>query len=130
MYNNLIYSRGTGNYTGCQVLIRQRLNKSACSSILNCTFDGVYQPNPISTSLKFVAFSAVYSAFVTLAPIIPLASDLNANYNLATTNLTQIQAAIETVCNQLWSNLTNPEPKYRPCEINIYILTSLSIFCP
>ncbi|UJR31782.1 hypothetical protein I4U23_019260 [Adineta vaga] len=110
---SLITFRGTGNATACRALMGSRLNKTTCSSATNCSFDGVYQPTPISTSLKFVGFSAIYSAFNTLAPFIPLSNDTSGNYNLASLNLSQIRTAIETVCNQPWSNVTNPD-RYRP----------------
>ncbi|CAF4001287.1 unnamed protein product [Adineta steineri] len=108
---NVTFS-GSGNYTRCQTLMMQRFNKTSCSSS-NCGFDGVYQLVPISSSLRFVGFSAVYSAFNTLAPYIPLANDSIGNYNLASTNLTQIQAAIATICNQPWSSVSNPS-SFRP----------------
>ncbi|CAF1074376.1 unnamed protein product [Adineta ricciae] len=110
---SLITFRGTGNYSACQELMRARLNKTACSTNGNCSFDGVYQPIPISSSLKFVAFAAVFYAFDTLAPFVPISSDSYGNYDLSTTNLTQIKAAIATVCNQPWLNVTNAT-RFRP----------------
>lgn len=99
----------------------QRFNKSSCSSSSNCSFDGVYEPLPISSSLKFIEISAFYSSFTTLAPSVPLSSDSNGNYQLSSTNLTQIHTAIQTICNQPWSNLSKPDTKFRPCKIYILI---------
>lgn len=99
-----------------------RFNKSSCSSTSNCSFDDVYQPVPISPSLKFIAISAFYSTFATLAPSIPLVSNTDGNFNLSSINLTQINTTIQTICNQPWSNLSNPDTKYRPCRIDIFIL--------
>jgi hypothetical protein len=112
--------RGTGNYARCRSLMRQRFDKSSCSSS-NCSFDGVYQPVPISSSLKFIAMSGFYSVFDTLAPNISLAADSNNNYNLSSTNLTQIYAAVEKICKQTWTNLINPEKTYRPCKIFFFL---------
>jgi hypothetical protein len=99
----------------------ERFNKSPCSSMSTCSFDDVYQPVPISSSLKFIAISAFYTTFTTLASSIPLSSDSNENYNLNSINLTQIKTTIERICNQPWSNLSNPDIKYRPCRIYIFI---------
>jgi hypothetical protein len=112
--------RGVGDYTRCQTLMRQGFNKSSCSSTSNCSFDGVYQPVPISSSLKFIGMSALYTTFQTLAPNIPLSSNSNGNFDLSTINLTQIQNAIRTVCNQSWLNLSSPDTKYRPCKSSIF----------
>jgi Golgi nucleoside diphosphatase len=116
--------RGTGNYTQCQTLIRQRFNKTSCTSS-SCSFDGVYEPVPILSSLKFIGISAVYSTFNTLAPNVTVSPDSNNNYNLASTNLTLIYAALQNICNQPWTDLVNPETKYRPCKIQIFILYNI-----
>jgi len=98
-----------------------RFNQSSCSSNSTCSFNGVYQPKPISPSLKFIGISAFYTTFTTLAPSVPVSSDSNGNYQFFSTNLTQIYTAIETICDQSWSNLSNPDPKYRPCRNYIFI---------
>lgn len=113
---NVIF-QGTGNFNQCRTLMYQRFNKTLCTSTINCSFDGVYQPIPVASSLKFMAISAFYSTFATLAPYIPLAPDSQGNFQLSSTNLTQINAAIQTVCNQPWSNLTNPDLNFRPCRM-------------
>mgnify|MGYP001068390730 FL=1 len=114
--------RGTGNYAQCQTLIRQRFDTTQCSSLSNCTFDDVYQPKPISSSLRLIAMSAFYTTFTTLAPSIPVSPDSEGNYQLNSTNLMQIYATIQMICNQPWSNLTNPESTYRPflCFNSVY----------
>jgi hypothetical protein len=96
----------------------QRFNKSSCSSS-TCSFDNVYQPIPILTSRKFLAISAFYSTFITLAPTLPISPDSNGNYNFDSIDLTQIYTAIQTICNQPWSNLTEPQTQYRPCKLDI-----------
>jgi hypothetical protein len=107
----------------------QRFNKSSCTSSNNYSFDGVYQPVPISSSLKFIGISALYSTFTTLAPSIPLASDTNGNYNFSSLNFTQLFATIQTICTQPWSNLSNPDLKFRPCKIlGILITFSFHLF--
>lgn len=108
--------------------MEDRLNKSSCLSTSTCSFDNVYQPIPISSSLKFIAISAFYTTFTTLASNIPLTSDSNGNYDLSSTNLTQIYATIKNVCDQSWLNLTNPEVRYRPCRFYISIEFVLCVF--
>jgi hypothetical protein len=100
----------------------QRLNKLLCSYSNSCSFDNVYQPLPISSSLKFIGISAFYSTFVTLAPSIPLVSDTGGNFDLSSMNFTQLFATIQTICSQPWSNLSNPDTKYRPCRIDMLII--------
>ncbi len=117
--NVRICYRGTGNSTQCQLLMRARFNKSSCSSA-NCSFDGVYQPFPLSSSLKFIAISAFYTTFNMLAPYIPLVSDSNGNFDLRSTNRTQIQLTIQNICDQPWSNLSNSDTSFRPCRISIF----------
>jgi hypothetical protein len=41
------------------------------------------------------------------------------------TNLTLIYAALQNICNQPWTDLVNPETKYRPCKIQIFILYNI-----
>ncbi len=101
--------------------MRERFNKLSCSSTSNCSFDGVYEPLPISSSLKFIGISAFYSTFTTLAPSVPVSPDSNGNYQFSSTNLTQIYNAIETICDQSWSNVSTTDTKYRPRRIYIFI---------
>ncbi|CAF0888067.1 unnamed protein product [Adineta steineri] len=103
---------GTGNYSTCSSFVQERYNTSVCTTP-NCSFDNVYQPKPIASTLKFIAISAWYSTFRTLAPNVTLSPDGNGNYNLSSTNFTQIRAAIKAICEQSWSDVPQPDP-YRP----------------
>lgn len=116
-----LFHRGTGNYNECQRTIRDRLNKSSCSSLLNCSFGGVYQPIPIPTSLKIMAMSAYYSVFNTLSPFLPLSPDASSNYDLSSINFTRINTVLENICSQPWGNVTNvssADLPFRPCKTN------------
>ncbi|CAF1925772.1 unnamed protein product [Rotaria magnacalcarata] len=103
---------GTGDYEKCQMTVKQRFNKSSCS-IQNCSFDGVYQPVPISSSLKFIAVAGWYSVFKHLAPHLPLLPNKDKNYELASLNLTRIKQAVKAICNQSWFDVHDPD-RYRP----------------
>jgi hypothetical protein len=81
----------------------------------SCSFDDVYQPKPISPSLKFIAISAWFSVFNTLAPNVSLTPNSDGNYDFDTTNLTEIKFAIAAICNQSWDEVVNPD-RFRPCK--------------
>ncbi|CAF4729649.1 unnamed protein product, partial [Rotaria socialis] len=99
---------GTGDYAKCQMTVKQRFNKSSCST-QNCSFNGVYQPVPISSSLKFIAVAGWYSVFKNLAPHFSLLPNKDNNYELTSLNLTQIKQAVKTICNQSWSDVHDPD---------------------
>ncbi|CAF4622894.1 unnamed protein product [Rotaria socialis] len=103
---------GTGDYAKCQMTVKQRFNKSICST-QNCSFNGVYQPVPISSSLKFIAVAGWHSVFKNLAPHLSLLPNKDNNYELTSLNLTQIKQAVKTICNQSWSDVHDPD-RYRP----------------
>ncbi|UJR14904.1 hypothetical protein I4U23_001888 [Adineta vaga] len=102
---------GTGNYNECVVNIQQRFNTSECT-FTTCSFDNVYQPKPIESSLKFIAISAWYSTFNNLAQNVTLLPNKDGNYDFNTTNLTQIKTAMKGICQQPWSDVSKPD-KYR-----------------
>ena len=114
----LLYSRGTGQYNACRALILERLNKGGCSSPANCSVDSVYQPSVNGLSLKFLAISAFYSSFNTLAPLIPLSANADKNFDLATMNFSQLFTAIRNVCTQPWSAINTSDYLYRPCKFS------------
>jgi hypothetical protein len=97
--------------------MEQHFNKSSCSSS-HCSFDNVYQPIPISPSIKFVAMSGWHSTFKDLAPTVSLLPDEDKNYNFTSVNLTQIHSAIETICKESWSHVHKPDED-RPCKFII-----------
>jgi hypothetical protein len=99
--------------------MEERFNKSSCSSS-NCSFDDVYQPVPIPPSIKFIAMSAFYSIFNNLAPNVSLLPNEDNNYELSSLNFTQINHAIEAICQQSWLDVNEPD-KYRPCMSKCFI---------
>ncbi|CAF4389379.1 unnamed protein product, partial [Adineta steineri] len=105
---------GTGNYSACSSFVQNRYDTSVCTTP-TCSFDNVYQPKPIASTLKFIAISAWYSTFRTLAPNVTVLPDENDNYDLSSTNFTQIRAAIKAICEQSWSDVNDTSP-YRPCK--------------
>ena len=119
----MIHFRGSGSYAECASAIRECFNKTICTSS-SCSFDNIYQPKPISPSIRFVAISAWYSTFNSLAPNVSLAPNQDENYDLNFVNLSQIKTAIAAICNQQWSHVPNPD-RYRPCRIKYY---SIQIF--
>ncbi|CAF5162192.1 unnamed protein product, partial [Rotaria magnacalcarata] len=117
---------GLGNSTRCSVLLQERLNESVCTST-TCSFNNVYQPKPISASLKFIAISAWYTTFQNLAPNVSLSPDQDGNFNFSKVNFSQIKAAINAICNQPWSDQLPPKDQYRPflCFNSMYHWTLL-----
>ena len=65
--------------------------------------------------MNFIAMSAWYSVFKTLALNVTLTPDEDGNYNFDTVTLAQIKHAIGTICNQSWDEIIGPD-QYRPRE--------------
>ncbi|CAF2709893.1 unnamed protein product [Rotaria sp. Silwood2] len=116
---------GSGNFSVCSDTVRERLNKSACTS-KDCSFNNVYQPVPIPPSNKFIAISAWYTTFNNLAPNVSLSPNKDGNFDFNSVNFNQIKAAIAAICSQPWSDMSEPD-KYRPflCFNSMYHWTLL-----
>lgn len=110
----MFYFSGTGKYYKCRKLMKQRFNKSICTS-QTCSFNDIYQPIPIPSSLKFVAIAAWYPVFKVLAPYLSLSPNKDNNYEFNNLTLSQIKYTIKTICNQPWPLVQSPD-KYRPCK--------------
>lgn len=65
--------------------------------------------------MNFIAMSAWYSVFKTLAINVTLAPDADGNYNFDTVTLAQIKSAISAICNQSWDQVIKPD-QFRPRE--------------
>lgn len=91
--------------------MKRHFNKLSCSSV-SCSFDGVYQPVPVSSALKFIGIAAWYSVFRNIAPSIPLLPNEQNNYEFTRVNLSQIKDAIKIICDQPWVQVHKPD-KYR-----------------
>ncbi|CAF3644356.1 unnamed protein product [Rotaria sp. Silwood1] len=116
---------GSGDFSLCSDTVKEHLNKTGCTST-TCSFDNVYQPVPIPTSTKFIAISAWYTTFSSLAPNISLSPNKDGNYDFNSVNFSQIKTAISSICNQPWSDIPEPN-KYRPflCFNSMYHWTLL-----
>ncbi|CAF4469820.1 unnamed protein product, partial [Rotaria sp. Silwood2] len=107
-----IGGKGTGNATACSLTVQDLFNKSSCSWS-SCGWNDVYQPVPIPNTLRFIAMSGWYYTFNSLAPRVPVQQNDQNNYEFGSTNLAQIETAINMVCNEPWSSVFSPD-KFRP----------------
>lgn len=140
---------GSGNGSECRKQIEAQINKTSCAGIKDCSFDGVYQPKPIPSSIKFVGISngfptwtivrssfsfsfcwtGWFATFSTLAKNLTVSKDEDGNFHFPSIALKDIRDKISQICEQPWGNLPSPD-KYRSCSLieNFFFLIEILIF--
>ncbi|CAF0809094.1 unnamed protein product [Didymodactylos carnosus] len=101
---------GSGNFDLCQTIITSLLNKTC--NYTTCSFDNVYQPIPLSPTLKLVGISAFYTTFDSLAPSIPLQPTSPGIYSFDTLNFTILSTVINKICSTDWIKANDSYRQY------------------
>jgi len=107
----------------CRQHLRNLFNKTLCTQNSTCSFNNTYQPVPISSQIKFIAISAWYTTFDTLAPYLNVTK--STIYSFEKLTLEKIFSTIFSICDAEWSpSPTNPFRQYL-CFDSMYHWTLL-----